>query len=607
MKKIELKSIAIKNFKGIASFITKFNNGKNEIYADVMQGKSSIKDAYLFALGVDIDNFFPLDKNNKPIQGIETFVELVLSVNDLDYVVSRGAKVKYKKNKETNENVFDGYKKDIYSFDKVPCNSSEYKSKIANLFGVNDFNLLKVISVLNYFNEQLNWKERRELIYDLFADKNAIETLKTKEEYNLISNELLKGKSSYEIKAMLNAEENEIVQEKRKAEILIQDNKKELNLLSYDKDLNYEETLISIEEQINEESARLSNLNVNEEKAKIEKEISQINIKRLELEKEDNDYKKSLMANVSELEFKSYHIKDIGRMSEYQISTNTKKYKELKDTTFDMGAKTCPACGQAYPQEYVDNVRSNWEKEKEEQLAYYKNEILKYKHDYEEYKEKYSNIMSKLEIEKEKLNAFKPNPKIEEIKNQILEIAKTIPSSNYAKDDTKLKELIRTKYSLIESMGVKNTYFGLLNKVEELETQLKELINKEILLAKKRAQLEEYSINVVRLIDNSINKNFNFVEFKMFDVLTQSANRDIKETCVVTHNGIDYTSQSTGEKANTNCIIVSTLQNALGINTPIWLDDASILNLTNEPNNQLIFLLNEKGAKLNYQRIRDIY
>ena len=66
-------------------------------------------------------------------------------------------------------------------------------------------------------------------------------------------------------------------------------------------------------------------------------------------------------------------------------------------------------------------------------------------------------------------------------------------------------------------------------------------------------------------------------------------------------------SQSTGQKANSNCIIVSTLQKRLGVNLPIWLDDASVLNLTNEPNNQLIYLLNQKGKELDCVKIKDLY
>jgi hypothetical protein len=93
----------------------------------------------------------------------------------------------------------------------------------------------------------------------------------------------------------------------------------------------------------------------------------------------------------------------------------------------------------------------------------------------------------------------------------------------------------------------------------------------------------------------------------MFEELTATASKNIKEVCITTHSGIDYESCSTGQKAISNCIIVSTLQERLGTRLPIWLDDASILNLKETPKSQCIFLLNEKGKKLDCTRIDEIY
>lgn len=606
MKTTKLNYISIKNFKGVASYDYRFAD-KTEIVADVMQGKSTIKDAYFFALGMEIENFFPLDKNNKPIEGLETFVELGLNVDGLTYVVSRGAKLKYKVNRETNERTFDGYKKDIYEFDRVPCTATDYKNKILALLGVSDYDIFKTACVLNFFNEQLSWKDRRGIIYNLFADKQAIDELKNSDKYNLLSNELKKDKSSADINTMLNAENNALVDRKRKNEILIAENKAKLSEYSFDENLDYEEELANLEEQIQNESARLSNLNVNEEKAKLEKQISELNLERMELESNDNDRKKELLSRVSNLEFKSFHIKDIGKMAEYKISTNTQKYKALKETTFDVGTTICPTCGQSYPQSHIESVKAKWEEERQNSLDEHKAEVLKYKQQYEEYKSNYANTLAQLEIAKAELDCFKPNPRIEEIKAKVIQLVSSAPTETFAKDNSKLKSLIKTKYELIESLGVKKAYIGCTNRIQELLEEQKDLVNAEITLAKKRAQLEQYTIDIINLINDSINKNFVGVEFKLFEVLTTSAKKDIKETFVVIHNGVDYVSQSTGEKANTNCIIVSTLQKALGINTPIWLDDASVLNLTNEPSNQLIYLLNAKGARLNYSRIRDLY
>ena len=94
MKEIRLINEKLCNFKGIASGNFAFNGENTEIVADVMQGKSTIKDAYLWCLGLEIDNFYPCDKNNQLIDGLETRVKLTLDIDGIEYTLSRSAKIK---------------------------------------------------------------------------------------------------------------------------------------------------------------------------------------------------------------------------------------------------------------------------------------------------------------------------------------------------------------------------------------------------------------------------------------------------------------------------------------------------------------------------------
>jgi hypothetical protein len=93
----------------------------------------------------------------------------------------------------------------------------------------------------------------------------------------------------------------------------------------------------------------------------------------------------------------------------------------------------------------------------------------------------------------------------------------------------------------------------------------------------------------------------------LFEELTASSAKTIRETCIVTHNGIEYGTCSTGEKAEVNLEIVTTLQKALGLQMNIFVDDGSITNIKKQVPNQLIWLLNEKGKKLDCTRIDEIY
>ena len=602
MKQVRINKIIINSFKGIANGIFAFNGENTEIVADVMQGKSTIKDAYLWCLGLEIDNFYPCDKNNQLIDGLETRVELTLDIDGIEYKLSRSAKIKYK-NKQ-----FDGFKKDIYEFDGVPCTATDYKAKLCDLLGVGDFDTLKYLTVLNHFNEGVHWKDRRALIYSLFVDSQAIDGLKDEPKYDLIANELKKGKSSADISTMLNSENNRLVDSKRKNEILLADKQSELASFANIDYASIETELASVEKEITAEQARIDGLDKVNERIEMECEVvsKQIDIKDLKA----RDDKILLMLNneVSIILKEVEQLKRKGELCEKAIEEETNLYKTIKAKQFNQELTICPECGRPLDEQDAQKVRADWEENHEKRLKGIKSRVLELKKEYETIKEEYTNKLAELENAKQELADFKPNPRIAELETKIATLQAELEKCETNEIDTShLDELKSRRNFLIVELGKKDSHDKLKAKIASLYAEQRELVNAEIVLAKKRQQLEQYTLDIISLVNDSINSHFDGVKFKLFEELTARSQRDIKETLVCLNNGVDYESQSTGQKANSNCIIVSTLQNRLGVNLPIFLDDASILNLKNEPNNQLIYLLNEKGRELPCTKIKDIY
>ena len=602
MKITKLNKIHITNFKGIANGIFNFNGENTEIVADVMQGKTSVKQAFLWALGLEIDNFYPVNKNNQLIEGLETSVELDIYVDGINYTLSRTAKIKYK------NKAFDGFKKDMFKFDGVPCTTTEYKTKLCDLFGVEDFETIKYLSVLNYFNEQVNWKERRALLYSLFVDKSSIENLNNDEKYNLIANELKKGKTSADISTMLNSENNKLVDSKRKNEILLADKKSELNNYANINYANIESELEMVEKGIADEQERLEELNKNNIK-------KQLSIKILELSKEAGNLQAQDHLTYSDIEYsyqalekKCYLLKNKGEICEKAIEEETTLYKTIKAKQFNQELTICPECGRPLDEQDAQKVKADWEEHHEKRLQEIKTSVLELKKEYETIKEEYMNKLAELESKKQELDNFKTNSKIAELENEIQKLNEQLAKDETIEIDTYfLDELKGKRNFLIVELGKKDSHDKLKAKIASLYAEQRELVNAEIVLAKKRQQLEQYTLDIISLVNDSINSHFDGVKFKLFEELTASSSKSIKETLVCLNHGIDYSSQSTGQRANSNCIIVSTLQKKLGVNLPIWLEDASILNLSKEPDNQLIYLLNCKGKKLDCTRIDEVY
>ena len=602
MKIIRLINEKLTNFKGIASGNFAFNGENTEIVADVMQGKSTIKDAYLWCLGLEIDNFYPCDKNNQLIDGLETRVELTLAIDGIEYTLSRSAKIKYK-NKQ-----FDGFKKDIYEFDGVPCTATDYKAKLCDLLGVGDFDTLKYLTVLNHFNEGVHWKDRRALIYSLFVDKSAMDSLKDEPKYDLISNELKKGKSSADISTMLNSENNRLVDSKRKNEILLADKQSELAGFANIDYTNIETELEAVESEIKGEEERVRAISQADNKKALESQIKSLEVEVTTLKTADSMKTMAIQGEITSLNMNTAILSHKGTTLESKIEDSTKQYKQWKISEFDDSQTICKACGQPLKQERIDEMRASWQSTKDEMLSRLATTIKGFRKDLETVKEEYTNKLSELETAKQELADFKPNPRIAELETEIATSQAELNKCETNEIDTShLDELKSRRNFLIVELGKKDSHDKLKAKIASLYSEQRELVNAEIVLAKKRQQLEQYTLDIISLVNDSINSHFDGVKFKLFEELTATASKSIKETLVCLNNGIDYSSQSTGQKANSNCIIVSTLQKRLGTRLPIWLDDASILNLKETPQSQCIFLLNEKGKKLDCTRIDEIY
>ena len=602
MKEVRIKVINIKNFKGIASGNFAFNGENTEVVADVMQGKSTIKDAYLWCLGLEIDNFYPCDKNNQLIDGLETRVELTLDIDGIEYTLSRSAKIKYK-NKQ-----FDGFKKDIFEFDGVPCTATDYKAKLCDLLGVGDFDTLKYLTVLNHFNEGVHWKDRRALIYSLFVDSQAIDGLKDEPKYDLIANELKKGKSSADISTMLNSENNRLVDSKRKNEILLADKQSELAGFSNIDYASIETELASVESEITAEQARIDGLDKESTKTILLAKINHLENEKILLSHNDTKDLGYLGYQVLQLENETKQLKSKGEQLEKDIQWATDVYKSEKAKVFDERDGYCPHCHRLYETDKIEQIKKHWETKHEETLVALKERVLARKKEYETIKEEYTNKLAKLETAKQELADFKPNPRIAELETEIAALQDELEKCETNEIDTShLDELKSRRNFLIVELGKKDSHDKLKAKIKSLYAEQRGLVNAEIVLAKKRQQLEQYTLDIISLVNDSINSHFDGVKFKLFEELTATASKNIRECCTITHNGIEYWACSTGEKALVNLIIVSTLQKKLGTKLCLFADDASILNIPNPPDTQIIYLVNQKGKKLDCVKISDLY
>jgi hypothetical protein len=420
---------------------------------------------------------------------------------------------------------------------------------------------------------------------------------------------LKKGKSSADISTMLNSENNRLVDSKRKNEILLADKQAELASFANIDYKSIEALLEAVESEIKGEEERLRAINQADNKKALESKIKALREEVLYLEKQDEIKDDKIRMEIYSLEDLIEQIKERQALpSERRIENLTKEYNELKVSEFDETKKICSLCKQELSKKAIEELRAIWERNKEEDLQDLKEEILNEKRCYEDIKEKYTNKLALLENAKQELADFKSNPRIAELETEIATLQAELEKCETNEIDTShLDELKSRRNFLIVELGKKDSHDKLKAKIASLYAEQRELVNAEIVLAKKRQQLEQYTLDIISLVNDSINSHFDGVKFKLFEELTATASKNIRECCTITHNGIEYQSCSTGEKALVNLIIVSTLQNKLGTKLCLFADDASILNIPNPPDTQIIYLVNQKGKKLDCTRIDNIY
>ena len=525
-----LEKIKIQNFKGTKELELDFDSKLNSIRGSNGSGKTTIKEAYLWVLGNEFTNIIP-SKDNREIPNLDIKVEIVLNCGDYSYSLCRVQKETYKTNKETNEKEKKGNESYFY-IDNIEYGKKEYLEKVSNIFNI-DYKTLLVLSDKDYFNTDhgtsWKWNERRELLLNL-CDKTIIENLVDEEKYSLIRDDIKKGNNIQNVKKTVESSIRECKGTKERNMFIIQKNEEDINKY---KEIDF------------------SKLNIR--KAQIEYELKANDTKEIEtkislLKSQDNERKNALKIKLMEEKNKGNSIISKANELKATLVDENKINEELE--ILKKGAK-CPTCHQDMPKEYLDKKV----KELESKLLVN------------------NEIKNKINVLREE---YKPiNESVQSLENQIKDFE---PSIELIDLEDKLNANFDRK-GLEEELNKVNQELSMqftLKKLEEENQTLNngnfELTKKENELLIKKQQIEDYVIDSMKLIENSVNSMFtNGVSFSLFNA---NYNGTFDETCIALFNGKTYNVCSTGEKNILNYEIVCALQNKYSVSLPIFIDDS---------------------------------
>ena len=126
-------------------------------------------------------------------------------------------KEKWVKRRGQEQQEFAGHETS-YWIDEVPIKKKDYEEKINSIIPEN---LFKLITDPSFFNNQMSWKERRELLINISGTDITDETILNSNEQFEILKEILEGRTIEDYRKVLAAKIKELHNEKEKIPIRI--------------------------------------------------------------------------------------------------------------------------------------------------------------------------------------------------------------------------------------------------------------------------------------------------------------------------------------------------------------------------------------------------
>lgn len=302
-------------------------------------------------------------------------------------------------------------------------------------------------------------------------------------------------------------------------------------------------------------------------------------------------------------------------------------WKQEKIRVFDESSTVCVYCGQEYPEDKKEQLRSEFAVRKEAELKRITDKGMSLKKAIEEDEQEVEKLNDSLKETTENIRSIEEeirlikekeekipvaadisgNEEYKKIQNQIAEKEKYLEQFGNASD---LKEQLKQEESeLNEQLRACEQKIAQSDTSAE-EERLEELKARKIDLGQKKTDAEhildllaELEKKKNELLSDEVNSHFGLVKWKLFE---NAKNGNYKSVCIpqVDAKSILTTISNKGNRILGKLDICRSIQKIEGISVPIWLDDCESLDSENQKkvidmaDGQLIMLIVNDGKEL---------
>lgn len=646
MKNIKLKSLELKNFKGIKEQYIQFGQ-RTKISAENAVGKSTIMDAFIWLLfnkdSLDRANFdiIPTNKDGSFQHGLDSVVIGTLDINGTIIKLGKTYREKWVKKRGQSDGEYRHGK--IYSINDIPVKEIEYKQKIKEIL---EEKIFKSVTNPLYFTS-LNWKEQKTILQAIIGEITDEQVIN----YNpnleglrgaymdSVENHMIRTKATikklnenkkaipYRIDELnnsieeiniqeLGAEKEDIQRKINQFDEVLEDNSKGNEIL-----LNHKQHLFELKEEY-QEKFNHAKLLLNKPLEKLNKELFD---KRCELQNKAYEVKE-IEKNISTNENKIRNLVEVEKKNTSNLEGLRIKFENVKSEEFklDENSTICPTCNRKLDNaaEIIEELKNKFNKNKADKLKEINRIGKSIKTENAENESKIGEIKAEL-FDLEKLKAEKEVQK-QEIEHNINELEEKIKNFDSGEIEFEGKVQLENEIEMTEkdiSSFKVNDNFEIKEKKKELLLQL-EKINKRLAtvdnnkkikerieeLSEKERYLsnevvkhegilklcEEFITTKVELSENLINKKFKNIKFKLFKKLTDGG---VSETCEALVEGVRFSQVNTGHRIIAGLELIEVLSEFYEVQAPIFIDNIESVTNELEVSSQLIMLEAKKGQK----------
>lgn len=637
---MRLLKLRLCNFQGIRDLFIDTHGNNLSIFGDNATGKTTICSAFMWLLfdknleGKKDFHIKTLDSTGNVISGLDHEVEGAFEINGKTLTLRKVYAEQWTKKRGSATSTFTGHTTD-YFIDGVPVKKNEYTTKIDSIAKEDIF---KLLTSPTFFNEQLHWQKRREILLEVCGDISDEDVIASDKSLSKLP-DILQGRKLEDHKKVIAARRSEINKELEKIPVRIDESMRSLPDITGINADELTEKIAFLKTRAQEKNREIARIQSGGQVAELTKSLREVegrlldirNRHRSEVDDKVMDKKTVLIA----LKGKADTLQQVIRSKEFTITQNNnlicdtetkseelrKEWHFINDRQFEHNQEcNCPVCGQQLPEEKLSEAR-------ERALAQFNCNKAQLLEDVT-----VKGKQRKAEIQRLQSENMNMEKEVTDLQAQLDTVQQTVAGLQTEIDTmtqaatsvtdnptyiqaVKEKESIEGQIKALEGSTaglittVRAEVTSLEAEISTLESKLKdvdhynngqvrieELMAQEKVLAAEFEKLEgelylteQFIRSKVALLEEKINSRFRYARFKLFDV---QVNGGVVETCETLFDGVPYSGGlNNAARINVGLDIINTLSEHYGFTAPIFVDNAEAVVETIPMRGQMIKLI----------------